>query len=795
MAFPFTLKGRAKQWMKQLSTGSITTWVLFKNAFLSKYRPPSQIIKQINAIRSFEQKSNNPLHFPWERRKVDFQGPIPRMTPIDGIKAITELSKHYLSWYKEGDIKNDDINIVFKQINNFEQNINVIIEEVRMAQHRYEIPVEGWISKMEETLSTFVKESLRRQKESENLRLSINIPFVEALEQMPKYAKFMKDLLAKKGKINEASWITLNERCSAVVLNKIRLKERDQGSFTIPCVIGKSGITKVLADLGASISLMPYSVFLRLDIGELKPILDFVVLDMEEDHKIPIILGRPFLATTHAMIDVFNKKISFQVGDETITFNIEKSMRFPPSNDDTCHSVDMVDLTILDHVQEILLSEPFDSFLFEPINNHLPTKVNNLWDNDEVEQDFTNQISHELKSNDYAKPTLFSTNTFKEKQPTPNLRTCLLIWSKLSLTIILNFPVIISSLLSTQEKELLLGVLERHKGALAWKVTDIKGISLSFFTHKILMEDHFKPVVQPQRRFNPKVQDVVKAEIVKLLDAGLIYAISDSPWVILIHVVPKKGGITVVTNANNKIVPTRTVTGWRVCIDYQKLYDAIRKDHFPLPFINQMLERLYGNEYYCFLDGRIPFGLCNALATFQWCMTTFFCDMCKDFMEVFMDNFSVFGNSFNSCLDNLSKMLARFYIDHSALKYLFSNQDAKPRLIRWVLLPQEFTIEIKDKKGSENHAAGHLSRLENPELEELDEDAICDSFLNEHLMVVNIKEVENNPCRCVLGKELHEILENWHTGLARGHYGADITARKVLNQDSTGRLIRSFTYL
>nr|GEV43903.1 hypothetical protein [Tanacetum cinerariifolium] len=166
---------------------------------------------------------------------------------------------------------------------------------------------------------------------------------------------------------------------------KIPLKERDLESFTIPCVIGKSGITKALAHLGASISLMPYPVFLRLDIGELKPTrmcielankstqfprriaenvivkvdkfvfpIDFVVLDMEENHKIPIILGRPFIATTHAMIDVFNKKISFEVGDETITIDIDKSMRFPPSNDDTCNSVDMVDLTILDHVQEIL---------------------------------------------------------------------------------------------------------------------------------------------------------------------------------------------------------------------------------------------------------------------------------------------------------------------------------------------------------------------------------------------------------------------------------------------------------
>ncbi|GJR80843.1 hypothetical protein Tco_0151628 [Tanacetum coccineum] len=105
------------------------------------------------------------------------------------------------------------------------------------------------------------------------------------------------------------------------------------------------------------------------------------------------------------------------------------------------------------------------------------------------------------------------------------------------------------------------------------------------------------------RRVNPKIHDVIKKEVEKLLDAGLIYPISDSPWVSPVHCVPKKGGMTVVTNDENELVPTRLVTGWRVCIDYRKLNEATRKDHFPLPFMDQMLERLAGNEYYCFLDG------------------------------------------------------------------------------------------------------------------------------------------------------------------------------------------------
>ncbi|GJS72088.1 reverse transcriptase domain-containing protein [Tanacetum coccineum] len=215
--------------------------------------------------------------------------------------------------------------------------------------------------------------------------------------------------------------------------------------------------------------------------------------------------------------------------------------------------------------------------------------------------------------------------------------------------------------------------------------------------------------------------------------------------------------MTVVLNDNNELIPSRTVTGWRVCIDFCKLNDATRKDHFPLPFIDQILERLSGNEYYCFLDGfssffqipiapedqekttftcpyrnfayrRMSFGLCNAPATFQRCMTAIFHDMVEDFMEVFMDDLSVF-----------------VYTDHSALKYLFSKQDAKPRLIRWALLLQGFNIEIKDKKRAENLADDHLSRLENPNIGELVEEEIEDKFTNEHLMILKTKLNEKEP--------------------------------------------------
>ncbi|GJY92960.1 reverse transcriptase domain-containing protein [Tanacetum coccineum] len=202
------------------------------------------------------------------------------------------------------------------------------------------------------------------------------------------------------------------------------------------------------------------------------------------------------------------------------------------------------------------------------------------------------------------------------------------------------------------------------------------------------MEDEFKPSVKPQRRVNPNIKDVAKKEVIKLLDAGLIFPISDSPWVSPVHVVPKKGGMTVVKNEKDELIPQRTVTGWRVCIDYRKLNNATWKYHFPLPFIDQMLERLAGHEYYCFLDGfsgyfqipiapedqektiftypygtfaykRMPFELCNAPATFQRCMTAIFHELINENIEVFMDDFSIFGSSLDHCLKNLEKMLKR----------------------------------------------------------------------------------------------------------------------------------------
>ncbi|KAL4388000.1 hypothetical protein GQ457_09G013000 [Hibiscus cannabinus] len=194
------------------------------------------------------------------------------------------------------------------------------------------------------------------------------------------------------------------------------------------------------------------------------------------------------------------------------------------------------------------------------------------------------------------------------------------------------------------------------------------------------------------------MSEVVMKEILKLKDAGIIYPISNSKWVSPIHVVPKKTGITVVRNSNNELVPMRVQNGWRMCIDFKKLNHVTRKDHFPLPFIDQMLDRLAGKYFFCFLDGfsgfyqipiaqedqekttftcpfgtytfrRMPFGLCNAPGTFQRCMMSIFSKYNEKCIEVFMDDFTVYEDSVDGCLNNLTNVLKRYIETNLVLNY------------------------------------------------------------------------------------------------------------------------------
>ncbi|EEF35670.1 conserved hypothetical protein [Ricinus communis] len=227
-------------------------------------------------------------------------------------------------------------------------------------------------------------------------QLKINLPFVEAISQMAKYAKFLKEILSNNRKLEDLGQVVLNEECSAILQNKLPLKRRDLESFTIPCMIGDLSISGALADLGASINLMPTSLFAKLGLHEPKPTrmsvqladrtvkiprgiiedvlikvdkfifpVDFVVMDMEGESTVPLILGRPFLATSRAVIDVSDGKLKLRVDDETITFDLATSMRQSLDYDNTVYSTDVIDDVVESHLQEILCSDPLQVALAE----------------------------------------------------------------------------------------------------------------------------------------------------------------------------------------------------------------------------------------------------------------------------------------------------------------------------------------------------------------------------------------------------------------------------------------------
>ncbi|GJX34659.1 reverse transcriptase domain-containing protein [Tanacetum coccineum] len=751
--------------------------------------------------------------------------------------------------------------------------------------------------------------------------LSFEISLTDALILMPKFASTLKALIGNKEKLSEMARTPLNEHCSAVILNKLPKKLGDPGKFLIPCDFPGMDECLALADLGASINLMPLSVWKKLSLPELTPTCmtleladrsitqpigiaedvylkvgkfkfpaDFVVVDFDADPRVPLILGRSFLKTGRALIDVYEGELTLRVGKEAVTFNLDQTSRYSSNYDDiTVNLIDVIEMACEDYSQEVLgfsdvIASGNPTPYYDPIVSTSSPTLTPFGDSDFLLEEVDAFLA--LKD-DPTSPEVDDSYYDPEGD-------ILLLESFLNDDPSLP-PPIQGNYLPEIRKEL--KDLPPH------------------LEYAFLEGNNKLPVI-----------------IAKDLSIEEKAALKSSRIVLVkpLHLRSKKGGFTVVENDENELIPTRLVTGWRVCIDYRKLNEATRKDHFPLPFMDQMLERLAGNEYYCFLDGfsgyfqipidphdqekttftcpygtfayrRMPFGLCNAPGTFQRCMMAIFHDMIEKTMEVFMDDFSVFRNSFENCLSRVDKMLQRcedtnlclnwekshfmvkegivlghkisknrievdkakvdviaklphpttvkgvwsflghagfyrrfikdfskisrpmthllekntsfifsneciqafetlkkkltkapiliapdwdlpfelmcdasdfaigavlgqrhekhfrpihyasktmneaeshytttekemlavvyafekfrsylilnksiVYTDHSALKYLFAKKDSKARLLRWVLLLQEFTFKVIDTKGAENLAADHLSRLENP---------------------------------------------------------------------------------
>nr|GFB88900.1 transposon Ty3-I Gag-Pol polyprotein [Tanacetum cinerariifolium] len=307
---------------------------------------------------------------------------------------------------------------------------------------------------------------------------------------------------------------------------------------------------------------------------------DFVVVDFDADPRVPLILGRSFLKTEKALIDVFEGELTLR---EVLGFFDTASSGNPTPLSDPIVFATSPTLT------------PFgeSDFLLEEVNAFLDVEDESI---SSLPQSYLNPeedilLLEALLNDDPSSPSRNPRNSLPKVSK--ELKICEAKTEKSSV----DEPPVVE--LKALPPHLEYAFLE----GIAWKLSDIKGINPEFCSHKILLEEDFTPAVQHQRRVNPKIHDVIKQEVIKLLDAGLIYPISDSFWVSPVHCVPKKRGFTIVENEENELIPTRLVTGWRVCIDYRKLNEATQKVHFPLPFMDQMLERLAGNQYYCFLDG------------------------------------------------------------------------------------------------------------------------------------------------------------------------------------------------
>ncbi|RVW35616.1 Retrovirus-related Pol polyprotein from transposon 17.6 [Vitis vinifera] len=527
-----------------------------------------------------------------------------------------------------------------------EEEPRIVIKEDMMKKHMPPPFPQALHGKKEIKNSSEILEVLRQVK--------VNIPLLDMIKQVPTYAKFLKDLCTVKRGLQVTKNAFLTEQVSAIIRCEFApilcYKQLGLGGLK------PTTMTLSLADRSVKI---PRGVIedVLVQVDKFYYPVDFVVLDtdssVKEENYVPIILGRPFLATSNAIVNCRNGVMQLTFGNMTLEVNIFHLCKrhLYPEEEEGFEEVCLINTLVEEHCDKSL-EESLNENL-EVLEDGFPEPSDVLaimspWRRrEEILPLFNQEDSQGVAVEDPPKLIL---------KPLPvELKYAYLEDDE-------KCPVVVSSTLTSDQEDSLLGVLRKCKKAIGWQISDLKGISPLVCTHHIYMEDDAKPVRQPQRRLNPHMQEVVRSEVLKLLQAGIIYPISDSLWVSPTQVVPKKSGITVIQNEKGEEVSTRPTSGWRVCIDYRRLNSVTRKDHFPLPFMDQVLERVSGHPFYCFLDGysgRMPFGLCNAPATFQRCMLSIFSDMVERIMEVFMDDITVYGSSYEECLMHLEAVLHR----------------------------------------------------------------------------------------------------------------------------------------
>ncbi|GJX84304.1 reverse transcriptase domain-containing protein [Tanacetum coccineum] len=602
-------------------------------------------------------------------------------------------------------------------------------------------------------------------------KIHFNISFSEALAHMPKFSKTVKDLLTNKEKLLEIANTPVNENCSAVILKKLPEKLGDTGRFLIPCEFYGLESCMALADLGASINLMPLSVWKTLSLLELSTTrmtlelatrtivvpegiaedvfvrvgkftfpADFVVVDYEVDSRVPLILGRPFLRTAHALVDVHGEKLTLRVGDEELVFNVESASKHPQKHsDNSIHKIDILDTTCEDHVYEVLnfqksinATSGNPTLTLDPTVESLSPSLTPFGDSDLLLEEtdaflsLDDSIPPGIDDGTYdSEGDILFLKRLLNEDPTPGLPptphpVCLIndtekikpsiedppdlvlkdLPSHLEYVFLegtSKLPVIIAKDLKREEKEQLL---------------------------KILMEDDFKPAVQQQRRVNPKIHEVIKAEVIKLLDAGLIYPISDSPWTLLqnYHLRPRLKGLG---------------ASWVMSVSIDDLYKTFSKIARPM---THLLEKdtpfVFSDEClasFKFLKKRLTEA--PILVSPDWDLPfELMCDA---------SDYAV-GAVLGQRKDKYFRPIQ--YASKTLLDAQTNYTVIEKELLAVVYAFEKFRSYLVLSKtiGTENLAADHLSRLENPYQGDRVGMEINDNFPHESLSMISLNP-DNKP--------------------------------------------------
>nr|GEW96441.1 reverse transcriptase domain-containing protein [Tanacetum cinerariifolium] len=515
---------------------------------------------------------------------------------------------------------------------------------------------------------------------------------------MPKFVPMFKKLLNNKDKLIELTKTPLNENCSAVVLKKLpgKLGDPELADRTI------SKPTGVAENVFVKVSKFYFPT-------------DFVILDFVVDPRVPLILGRPFLSTTHALIDVYKGEITLRHDDQSLTLkllgftdDVSTEVSYPSYEPIVSSSLqnltpfDASNFLLLEEadafivIDDELISSNIDATYYDPEGDILILEA--LFNNDPKplsnQKDFFSTLHKDLK--------VIEPKTQEDELPEVELKE---LPPHLEYAFLGNngeWPVIIAKDLSPNKKTDLINVLKNQKKAIAWKLTDIKGIDPEFCSNKILLEEEHSPKVQSQRRVNPKIHDVIKKEVEKLLDVGLIYPISDSPWAF--RTLKDK-----LTEAPILIAPN-----WDQ--PFELMCDV--SDYAVGAVLGQRIKKNFRLIHYA--SKTMDQAEANYTTTEKEMLTVVYAF--KKFRSYLIMNKSI------------------VYTDHSALKYLFAKKDAKARLLRWILLLQEFDFKVIDTRRAENYAADHLSCLENPYENIFDPKEINETFPLESLIKVAHKD-------------------------------------------------------